>query len=174
MNAKGYKARVFQIEGITLKQGLTPSIANLRSEISGCSFDITNYDVIIFEEIYFNDFNILQKLYDFMLNNNDKIFLANGDPEQLECCREIITLNKKIEYINIMFPNFIDLKIIKRCDAEQLYKIKEFLENNKDKLYDNEIIKYIIKKYFINKLIKDTSDIEIGLSYTNETKSVFN
>ena len=137
-------------------------------------FDIEQYDVIIFEEIFFNDFNILQKLYDFMLNNNDKMFLANGDSAQLECCRELITLNKKIECVNIMFPNYIDLKIIKRCDAQQLYIIKEYIEENKDDLTDNEIIKYIINKYFKNKLIKDTNNIKIGLSYTNETKTIFN
>jgi hypothetical protein len=43
-------------------------------------FDITEYDCIIFEEIYFNEFRLLHKLYEFMLENNDKIYLANGDP----------------------------------------------------------------------------------------------
>jgi hypothetical protein len=48
--------------------------------------DIKEFDVIIFEEIYFNEFRLLHKLYEFMLNNKDKIFLSNGDPNQLECC----------------------------------------------------------------------------------------
>jgi len=69
----------------------------------------------VFEEIFFNDLNILLKLYELMENNKDKIFLANGDSEQLECKEDVIDSDKKSEFVNIMFPNYIELEIIKRC-----------------------------------------------------------
>lgn len=77
--------------------------------------DLEEYDVIVFEEIFFNDLNILLKLYELMQNNKDKIFLANGDSDQLECKEDVIDSDKKAEFINIMFPNYIELEIIKRC-----------------------------------------------------------
>jgi hypothetical protein len=78
-------------------------------------FDINEYDVIVFEEIFFNDLNILLKMYDLMINKTDKIYLANGDVEQLECKKYLIDEHKKVEFVNIMFPNYIELEIIKRC-----------------------------------------------------------
>lgn len=137
-------------------------------------FNIEDYDVIIFEEIYFNEFKLLHKLYDFMLNNNDKIFIANGDPNQLECCQDVISINKKIDLVNIMFPNFINLKIIKRCDSDIFYKIKKLIDLNKNENNDNDLIEFIVNHFFKNKLIKDISDIKTGISYTNETKTIMN
>ena len=42
-------------------------------------FDVSKYDVIVFEEIFFNESWLLSKPYEFMLEHNNKIFLANGD-----------------------------------------------------------------------------------------------
>lgn len=137
-------------------------------------FDITDYDVIIYEEIYFNEFRLLHKLYEFMINNNDKIYLANGDPNQLECCQDVISINKKIELVNIMFPKFINLQIIKRCDSDIFYKIKKLIELNKGLDNDKDLIEHIVKKYFSHKLIKNIGDIKTGISYTNETKTIMN
>jgi mannitol/fructose-specific phosphotransferase system IIA component (Ntr-type) len=73
-----------------------------------------------------------------------------------------------------MFPNNIDLKIIKRCDSDVIYKIKNLIELNKDLDDDSELIKYIVNKFFKNKIIKDIGDIKTGISYTNETKTIMN
>ena len=35
--------------------------------------------MIIFEEVYFNNSHVLFKLYQFMLQNPDKFYVANGD-----------------------------------------------------------------------------------------------
>jgi hypothetical protein len=162
-------------DAITPYQLLGINIYNENNETTKINkFNIEDYDVIIYEEIYFNEFKILHKLYEFMINNNDKIFLANGDPLQLECCEDVISINKKIELVNTMFPNNIDLKIIKRCDSDIIYKIKKLIELNKDLDDDTELIKYIVNKFFKHKLIKDIGDIKTGISYTNETKSFMN
>ena len=140
-------------------------------------FNIKEYDVIIYEEVYFNNYMLLHKLYELMLENNDKIFIANGDPRQLECCQDKITLNKKIDLINIMFPNYINLKIIKRCDSNIFYEIKRILdkyENFKGDRDDAEVIEFIIERYFKNKLVSDIGDIKNGICYTNETRTLMN
>jgi len=138
-------------------------------------FDISSYDVIIFEEIYFNEFDILLRLYEFMLENKDMIYLANGDPNQLECCQDKISISQKIKCVNTMFPNQIDLKIIKRGDSKELYEIKQLIELNKE-LEDKLTIEYIVNKYFKNRLIKDIKETNIkkAISYTNETRNLFN
>jgi hypothetical protein len=92
----------------------------------------------------------------------------------LECCKDKITLDKKNDFVNIMFPNYIDLKIIKRCDSKLLYTIKKIIEDNIKDFDDAKIIEYIIKTYFKDKLIKDIGDIKNGISYTNETRTLMN
>ena len=53
-------------------------------------YDVSKYDLIVFEEIWFNDGFILEKLYMFMLDHPEKMFLANGDACQLDVL-EILT-----------------------------------------------------------------------------------
>ena len=151
------------------------------------NINLEEYDVIVFEEIFFNDLNILLKLYELMENNKDKIFLANGDSEQLECKEDVIDSDKKSEFVNIMFPNYIELEIIKRCgclskqdcidkkcNSSIMYLINDYIKQNKNSnITDKEQIDYIMKTFIkkeniINKLMMT------GISYTNETKSIYN
>jgi hypothetical protein len=85
-------------------------------------------------------------------------------------------MNKKIDLVNIMFPKFINLQIIKRCDSNIIYRIKRLIELNKDNkdIDDKDLIEHIVNKYFKEKLIKDIGDIKNGISYTNETKTIMN
>ena len=56
-------------EAITPYQLLGINIYNENNETTKINkFNIEDYDLIIYEEIYFNEFKILHKLYEFMLN----------------------------------------------------------------------------------------------------------
>jgi hypothetical protein len=73
-----------------------------------------------------------------------------------------------------MFPKFINLKIIKRCDSDIFYKINKLIDLNKNENNDSDLIEFIVNHFFKNKLIKDIGDIKTGISYTNETKTIMN
>ena len=47
-------------------------------------FDVSGYNVILFEENYFYPVFQLEWIRDFMAANPSKIFIANGDPAQNE------------------------------------------------------------------------------------------
>ena len=52
-------------------------------------FDSTDYDCIIFDEVYFYNISNLMKIYNYIQNNNAKIILGAGDVEQLEAVEQI-------------------------------------------------------------------------------------
>ena len=47
-------------------------------------FDYSEYDVIVFDEIYFNNTYKLHRIQEFIKNNPDKIVIGAGDVFQLE------------------------------------------------------------------------------------------
>jgi len=154
--------------------GISHSGENEESENSRLHrFNIEEYDMIVFEEIFFNDSEILEKLYNFKLQNTSKFYMANGDSCQLEI-QEKLTIAKKTEYIKKMFPHEVLLKKIKRCENgnEKYYEIKKYMEENKDR-NDSEVLQEIIKKYFSDRL-SDTIKTVYGLSYLNEIKNKVN
>jgi len=134
-------------------------------------FDISDYNMIVFEEIYFNNGIIIEKIYNFMIKNNNKIYLANGDPEQLDI-NDILTTKKKIQYINQIFPNYVTLKINKRCNSSKIDDIKDYIVNNNN-LQDKDIIYNIVHNYFKPQII-DNIKTSRGLTYYNKTKITLN
>lgn len=48
------------------------------------SYNIDEYDCIVFDEIFLNSPNMLTKIKKFMISNNDKKYLASGDIYQIE------------------------------------------------------------------------------------------
>ena len=50
--------------------------------------DASQFDVIVFDEIYFVDICKLSKIKNFVDNNKDKIIIATGDTSQLEPINE--------------------------------------------------------------------------------------
>ena len=89
-------------------------------------FDSTEYNCIIFDEIYFYNVSNLMKVYNFIQNNTDKIILATGDIDQLESIEVVSNVKDYEPYINhcinYIFPNEIFLQENKR------------LKNDDDKL----------------------------------------
>ena len=74
-------------------------------------FDATDYDCIIFDEIYFYNVPNLMKVYNYIQNNKDKIILATGDIDQLESIEIVSNVKDYEQYINhcitYIFPNEI-------------------------------------------------------------------
>ena len=60
----------------------------INNEESLTKVDSSQFDVIVFDEIYFVDIYKLSKIKNFVDNNQDKIIIATGDTAQLEPINE--------------------------------------------------------------------------------------
>jgi len=116
--------------------------------------DISDFKVIVFDEIYLYDPRELENIYKFILNNPDKKILATGDTNQLKTfgySSNLTDLQKYIaDIIDFMFNNRIVLEEIKRIDnledIERIKNLKIELFNIKD---SKEIIP-LLRKYNFN------------------------
>lgn len=131
-------------------------------------FDDKPYDVIVFDEIYFANIRMMAKIRKYVIDNPNKIIIATGDTNQLEC---IDLISDQIDYdiymehcINSIFPNGIYLTQNKRLKTDEDKKI---LKRFKSDIFNpmRDPIK-TIKKYF-----KITSEFETtnNIAYKNNT-----
>jgi hypothetical protein len=133
------------------------------------SFDSSNFDCIIFDEIYFYNVSHLIKVHNYIKNNSTKIILATGDVDQLESIDVVSNVKNYEEYknhcINSIFPYEIFLSENKRLKNDE-DKLK--LKNMKYDILKTDIsFMDIIKKYNC----KTTSKIitENNIAYQNTT-----
>ena len=139
---------------------------NAEQQVS--KFDASSYDVIVFDEIYFANIRMLARIKKYCEANPDKIIVATGDTNQLECIDLISNNLNYDEYMNhcidSIFPNNIHLKINKRLktveDRETLKRFK------KDCFNEKLSIEQIVNKYF-KQVDKVTTNNNIA--YTNNT-----
>ena len=59
-------------------------------------FDPSCYDVVIFDEIFMVNMNILNRIKLFCLKNTDKIRIATGDTKQLQPIDRLGSQDKRI------------------------------------------------------------------------------
>ena len=155
-----------QNNGVTINKffGLTINNDETLNKI-----DTSQYDVIVFDEIYFNDIHKLLKIKNYVQNNSDKIIIGTGDTSQLEPLTELSNVKKYNKYadecINIIFPYEIYLCENKRLktneDKEKLKQIKKDIFNKKINIMTT-----------INKYFKYTTNITQNLkniAYKNDT-----
>eukprot|EP00438_Fugacium_kawagutii_P014503 Skav208988 [mRNA] locus=scaffold395:76378:79443:- [translate_table: standard] len=120
-------------------------------------FDFSEFDVIVFDEVYFSNLNVYSKMKQFVQRNQEKIIIATGDCMQLKPVQELTNTKDYHEYadeiIDNIFPNKIMLKICKRLSKQE----------DRDKLRD------IMDDIFINKLPINKL-IEKYFSYTNDIR----
>ena len=132
-------------------------------------FDSSEYDVIVFDEIYMSCIKKFAKIKQFAEAHPDKIIIATGDTKQLE---PIDQLSNQVDYddyadhcVNTIFNYEIYLTIPKRVKSDEdkmkLKQLKEDVFNEGIPLLDT------IKKYF--KFTKDISQSEKNIAYKNET-----
>lgn len=132
-------------------------------KLSPIMYDVSQYKMICFDEIYLYNIENLKRIDEYMNMHKDIKFLATGDPEQNEPIGLIKGNNNTksdIEYlnycINIMFKQQIVLKQNKRLKNEEdkikLIKLRQDIFN-----LDIPIVN-IIKKYGF-KCINDINDL---------------
>ena len=133
-------------------------------------FDHSQYNVIVFDEIYFNALHIYRKIQKFIANHkHEKIIIATGDINQLPTIQPLSNVKPFEEYANecIMqiFPYEIFLTECKRLASEQ-DRVK--LTNIKRDIFIHKLpFKTIAEKYFAY-----TDKVELcdnNIAYFNNT-----
>ena len=152
-------------EAITVNKFFSIAVGDEKLE----KFDYSGYDVIVFDEIYFNGLRVLNRIREFVETNQDKIIVATGDGKQLKPVSELTNLQEHEEYadncVDKIFKYNIYLKVCKRLRKEE---DRKKLENIYIDIFENNIkAKDLVKKYF-----KYTSDINLNsnnVAYLNDT-----
>jgi hypothetical protein len=137
-------------------------------------FNASEYDTIVFDEIFFNNVKVLTRILHYVNKNKYKIIIATGDTRQL---RPIETCTNQVDYKHYLnfyadqnFPNHICLKDIKRIKDPMM---KALAIPICDKLLSCKSAKQreqLVKRYFkfTNTVINDNN-----VAYRNATcKSV--
>ena len=132
-------------------------------------FDHSFFDVIVFDEIYFNSIPVLARIKTFVEKNPDKIVVATGDEHQLQGVVDITNTQDYRTYldgcIKQIFKHYIYLEECKRLtNEEDRIKLKSIYH---DIFKTDMTIKQIIEKYF-----RYTEEIELidnNVAYTSET-----
>lgn len=132
-------------------------------------FDYSEYECIVFDEIYFNNIYALSKINNFVKSHPHLTIIATGDVLQLKSISEICNNVNEKEYLNkcvySIFDNIITLNINKRfSNQEDHIKLLEI----KNYIYSPEFnINILIDKYF--KYTNDFSLCSSNIAYTNKT-----
>ena len=132
-------------------------------------FDYSDYDVLVFDEIYFNSIPTLVKIKELVDTNKDKIIIATGDTNQLPSVSEVSNTKDYQTYmddcINQIFKYYIELKICKRLNTdEDRLKLENMYHDilKTDMPFTEIIEKY---SYFTDEIINCDNNI----AYTNAT-----
>jgi len=156
--------------GVTLNMffGIGMTDAETNKPVTFAKFDDSDYDTIVFDEIYFANIHMLSKIKRYAENNPQKIILATGDTNQLET---IDLVSNQVDYetyvdlcINTIFPNSITLHENKRLKTQA---DKDTLRQFKADIFDESIPTSVtIKRYF-----KFVSDVKTAsnIAYKNST-----
>ena len=127
-----------EVEAITINQFLGVGVGE---EDRTTAYDHSDYNVIVFDEIYFHNLYFLAKILNFV-NTTDKMVVATGDEHQLESVADITNTKDYETYINQcifrIFPKYIYLKECKRLKTED-DKVK--LSNIYDDIFVNKLPK---------------------------------
>ena len=152
-------------EAVTVNKFFSIAVGDEKLE----KFDYSGYDVIVFDEIYFNGLRVLNRIREFVENNQDKIIVATGDGKQLKPVSELTNLQEHEEYadncVDKIFKYNIYLKVCKRLKKEE---DRKKLENIYIDIFENNIkVRELVEKYF-----KYTSDMNLNennVAYLNDT-----
>ena len=143
----------------------------VKNEIMVKIFDCNEYNVIVFDEIYFSSVRMLAKIRKFCSDNPDKIVVATGDTSQLPPVTPYTNTKEYAGYadecINIIFPNEIYLKENKRLKTKEDRDKLEQIFN--DIFNPNVSLKKTVKRHF--KFTKEHTTSNKAIAYKNDTCS---
>ena len=136
-------------------------------------FDHSKFNCIVFDEIYMNSLDILNRIREFVKQHPDKIIIGAGDVKQLPPIEDLTNTRKPDEYaddcINQIFRYNMMLKICKRLGAKDDPKANEN-RNTLNRMFDDMWINRIPITEFVKKFFKTTGDLmasEKNIAYTN-------
>ena len=95
------------VEAMTINKFFGISYGEERLE----KFDYSNFDVIVFDEIYFHNPAKWVFIWDFCLNNPDKIVVATGDTKQLKNPEKVSDIFKFEDYANHCINLILKIKL---------------------------------------------------------------
>ena len=159
-----------ECEAVTLNSFFGISINN---ESKMPKYDHSEFDVIFVDEIYMASPFILNKIWQFTVNNPDKIVIGAGDVKQLPSIEPYTNYQNAEAYVDgcldLIFKNDIFLKICKRVggkDTEEGERNRRKLDEMYSDLWEKDMrIKDWIEKQF--KFTNDVMASENNIAYTN-------
>ena len=165
--------QAFEGEAMTINKFIGINYGDAKLE----PFDFTEFDVIVFDEIYFSNLNIYWRIKQFVeQNKHNKIIIATGDTKQVKPVQEITnTQDYELYTDNIIDNIFTQNIILKECKRLNTQEDKDKLQNIKyDIFFINKLpIKHIIEKYF--EYTTDISSSKNNIAFLNTTcKNVSN
>ena len=156
----------FEGEAMTTNKFFGISFGDSRPE----PFDYSNYDVIVFDEVYFSDINIYWRIKQFVeQNKKDKIIIATGDCMQLKSIQPITNTLDYETYVEGIIDNIFEYNILlKECKRLNTQEDKDKLHNIKHDIFENKIsVHELIKKYF--KYTDDITSSGFNIAFLNNT-----
>ena len=129
-------------------------------------FDHSEFDVIVFDEIYMSPLFILNKIREFVNNHPEKIIIGAGDCKQIPPIKDLTNVMTHEEYsdhcMDTIFKYNIFLKISKRVGG----KDRAVLDNLYVDFWEKKLpIRDIIDKYF--KYTDNVMTSDMHIAYTN-------
>ena len=107
------------VEAVTINTFFSIQVGEERLS----EFDHSCFDVIVFDEIYFNSIPVLARIKTFVEKNPDKIIVATGDEHQLQGVVDITNTQDYRTYLDScikqIFKHYIYLEECKRLTNEE-------------------------------------------------------
>lgn len=158
-----------KIKSITINNLLGSYIGGEKHYINFKPFDVSLYDMIIFDEIFLYSPLQLKQIHQFMIKNKHLKYSCTGDGFQLESFNydfnNDVDIKKYIDdAVNYIFKNKIYLMINKRLTKEE---DRKKLENLFDDIFNNNLnIIELCNKYNFNKIYR-LKDVKTLFNITN-------
>ena len=132
-------------------------------------FDYSKYDVIVFDEIYFNGLRMLNTIREFVVNNPKLIVVATGDGKQLKPVNELTNTQDHETYANNCINQIFKYNIyLNECKRLKTQDDKEKLNKIYDDIFINNInTSELILKYFDYTTV--INENENNIAYLNDT-----
>ena len=164
--------QAFEGEAMTINKFFGINYGDAKLE----PFDFTDFDVIVFDEVYFSNLNIYWRIKQFVeQNKHNKIIIATGDTKQLKPVQEITNTRDYEVYTDNIIDNIFEYNILlKECKRLNTQEDKDKLRNIKIDIFENKLpIVKVIEKYF--EYTTDISKSINNIAFLNTTcKNVSN
>lgn len=140
-------------------------------------FDSSKYEIIMFDEIYQLRFDMLEKIYLYMLKHPEKKYYATGDINQLKPISDNRNEMSKEYFEKCILKMFNNVLTLRNCCRMKSPKDKEMHKNIKKDLFENNLSNIdIINKYFKERIVKnlDKVNVQKALTYYTMTRNEMN